>query len=110
MIDKLKQLRELLGDTYRDLLKAYLDDSPKRLDQMQSSFRELDFESLANTAHIMKGSSGNMGAQKLSEVCAEIEKLARNNSIDRLEEKIGEVGLAYQDVKKILEQEISSIL
>lgn len=110
MIDKLKQLRELLGDTYRELLEAYLDDSPKKLDQMQSSFRELDFESLANAAHTMKGSSGNMGAQKLSEVCAEIERLARSNSTDGLEEMIREVDLVYQDVKKILEQEMSSIL
>ena len=109
MIDMLKQLRELLGDAYKDLLEAYLDDGPKRLDQMQSAFRDTDFETLASTAHVLRGSSSNLGAQKLSEVCAQIEKIARNGSTDGLEEKIGEVGLAYQDVKKILEQEISSI-
>lgn len=109
MIDKLKQLRELLGDSYKELLEAYLDDSPKRLDQMQSAFRDVDFETLANAAHAMKGSSSNMGAQELSEVCAKIEKLARSNSTDGLEERIGEVDLVYQDVKKLLEQEMASI-
>jgi len=109
MINALKQLRDLLGDTYKDLLEAYLDDGPKKLSQMRSSFRDVDFETLANAAHTMKGSSLNLGARKLSEVCSEIERLARSSSTDGLEEKIGEVDLAYQEVKEILEQEMSSI-
>ena len=50
MIDKLKELKELLGDTYKDLLEAYLDDGPKRLDQMRSAFQDFDFETLATLA------------------------------------------------------------
>ncbi len=109
MIDKLKELKELLGDTYKDLLEAYLSDGPKRLDQMRSAFQDLDFETLASAAHALKGSSSNMGAQELSEVCAEIEKLARSNSTDGLEEKVEEVMLAYQGVETILEQEMASV-
>ena len=109
MINQLKQLRELLGDAYKELLEAYLDDGPKRLDQMRSAFQDMDFETLASAAHTLKGSSSNMGAQELSEVCAEIEKLARSNSTDGLKEKVEEIMLAYQGVKTIIEQEMASI-
>lgn len=105
MISVLKQLREILGDTYRDFLEVYLDDTPKSLEQMQSALKDADFETIATVAHTLRGSSINFGAQKLSDTCAEIEKLARANTIEGLEEKILEVVEVYQDVRSILEQE-----
>lgn len=63
MISVLKQLREILGDTYRDFLEVYLDDTPKSLEQMQSALKDADFETIATVAHTLRGSSINFGAQ-----------------------------------------------
>lgn len=103
-----EQLKGLMGDGYKGLLEAFLSDSPKRLDKMLLATQENDMESLANEAHALKGSSSNLGAQQLASVCSEIEKLARNNSIDGLSTKLDEAKKDYQELEQALEKELSS--
>lgn len=103
------QLKDLMGETYKELLEVFLSDSPKRLEKIRLAAQENDMDALAREAHALKGGSSNLGAQQLSVVCGEIEKLAQTPSAEGLSSILGEVEKSYQDLKKELEEELSSL-
>ena len=69
-------LRELSpGDPefLRELITIYLEDTPKRLAEVESALAKSDVQLLVRAAHTIKGSSGNFGATPLAKLAQEIE-------------------------------------
>ena len=64
-----------------ELLDIFLDDMPKQLERLRKGVETQDAESVAMTAHRMKGSSGNVGANPLSDLCRQVETSGRNGEI-----------------------------
>ena len=60
-----------------EVVDAFLDDAPPRLETIRSALASGDGEELGRAAHSLKGSSSNFGAARLQALCAEIERLAR---------------------------------
>ena len=75
-------LKEFMGTDYQSLIRIYLEDSPKLLQQIQSALSIQDCSALINPAHTLKSSSANLGAIRLSNVAALFEKNARAGNID----------------------------
>lgn len=69
-------------DTIRELLQMLADSLPDVSDRLNAAIRSRDVECTRVTAHEMKGSCGNMGADTLSGIASEIEMLARADSMD----------------------------
>ncbi|UVJ46488.1 Hpt domain-containing protein [Pseudomonas sp. LS1212] len=59
-----------MEDEYPLLLDTFLDDSQKRLRQLQKA---KTVQELGEAAHTLKGSSSNMGAVKLADLCRQME-------------------------------------
>ena len=76
--DTLAALRELdePGSTLflRDIVTTYLSDSQVRMQAMQEAHRASDVATLAKTAHALKGSSLNVGADSFAALLQRIEK------------------------------------
>ncbi len=70
----LDALREVMEDSYPDLLDTFLTDSESRLHQLQKT---ADAKVLAEVAHSFKGSASNMGAVRLATLCQALEADAR---------------------------------
>ena len=68
----LEQLKDIMGDDYITLLDAFLIDTPRRLDAMQAAVNDNNLEQLAAEAHALKGSSSNLGATGLANICTEL--------------------------------------
>ena len=62
-----------------DLLKK---SSQEIVDTIDISIQNNNFEKVAIYAHSLKSSSANIGAEQLSQVCAQLEKAAKNCLID----------------------------
>nr|WP_218177939.1 Hpt domain-containing protein [Pseudomonas salomonii] len=56
---------------YPKLLETFLDDSQKRVEALRKS-RD-DAKALGRIAHSFKGSSGNLGAVRLAQLCQRLE-------------------------------------
>ena len=69
-------------DVARDIVSAYLRETPTLADALARGEATADAEAVRNAAHTMKSSSASVGAMKLSRICAEIEGHARTGSID----------------------------
>ena len=65
--DVLTGLQEVMESEYPKLLDTFLDDSQKRIDALRKS--RGDAKALGRIAHSFKGSSGNLGAVRLAQLC-----------------------------------------
>ena len=69
--DVLSGLQEVMEGEYPKLLDTFLDDSQKRIDALRKA-RD-DVKALRRIAHSFKGSSGNLGAVRLAQLCQLLE-------------------------------------
>lgn len=69
--DVLSGLQEIMEGDYPKLLDTFLDDSQKRVEALRKA-RD-DAKALGRIAHSFKGSSGNLGAVHLAQLCQRLE-------------------------------------
>ncbi len=65
-----------------ELIDAFLEDTPAQLAAMRAALAAGDSAALHAAAHSLKGSSGALGARRLSALCAQLEGLARAAALD----------------------------
>ena len=73
------------------------------LEKIRRGIRDSDPESISFAAHSIKGASGNLGFEKLSQLAGELETLARDGKFDGLETFI----LKMQGLWETLESSLS---
>jgi HPt (histidine-containing phosphotransfer) domain-containing protein len=88
-------------------MDLFLTDLPPQLAGLREAVEAGDARSVERIAHILKGSSGSMGAKRMEAICAGVEELGRSEELGaapglifRLEEEFGRV-------RVIFEQELS---
>lgn len=79
--DLLHELEILMEDGFVSLLEAYLRDSETRIFEAFEAWEAGDLERLRRSAHSLKGSSSNIGAQALAEYCSALEASARDGEV-----------------------------
>lgn len=82
---------ELIGQ----IMDFFTSETPGRLVRISDSLEAGDAETLAQVAHSLKSSSGNIGALALYEACVTLEASARNGELDQLSAVIEEAKQAY---------------
>ena len=79
-IETISQIQQLGKDLGRDLLSqvlgALLESLPERLDRLQELAEKGDGEGVKQLAHSLKGSAGNAGAIRLSQIFGELQDVA----------------------------------
>jgi histidine phosphotransfer protein HptB len=80
--EALRELQVVMGDDFGKLLQTFATDSAARINAIQQTAAAADSEALRRAAHSFKGSSGNMGARQLSDLCRQIEDFARDGVIE----------------------------
>jgi HPt (histidine-containing phosphotransfer) domain-containing protein len=69
-------------DFVTELIDLFLDDTAVQLESLRVAVSKNDVPEVHRLAHLVKGSSGNIGATGLAELCHEIEKLDRETGLD----------------------------
>ncbi|WP_040070035.1 Hpt domain-containing protein [Pseudomonas batumici] len=95
-------LQDIMEDEYPLLLDTFLEDSRKRLGQLHQASNAAD---LGAVAHSFKGSSSNMGALRLAELCRQLELLAGQLPLVGVEELINQIDREYELVRRVYETE-----
>jgi HPt (histidine-containing phosphotransfer) domain-containing protein len=71
----LDELRMVMGTEFATLLQAFIVDSDQRMAAIDDALRTANADMLRRAAHSLKGSTGNMGAQYMAELCRQLEAL-----------------------------------
>ncbi len=100
--DVLNALQEVMEDEYPTLLDTFLQDSETRLTQLHGT---QDPDQLLSAAHSFKGSSSNMGARRLAELCSELEQRAKQKSLAGIEQLVGEIDGEFAIVRRLYSEE-----
>jgi HPt (histidine-containing phosphotransfer) domain-containing protein len=77
-------LKDLLGDRFNELVDRFVQDGERRMALLRSAMPARDFDVIHAEAHGLKGSSRNVGANTLGDVCDQLEQSGRNKKLDNL--------------------------
>ncbi|CAM3589207.1 Hpt domain-containing protein [Pseudomonas wadenswilerensis] len=92
----LSDLQEVMEDGYLQLLETFLADSEIRLSQLHGA---KNADELAHAAHSFKGSSSNMGAVALAELCRQLEDRVNHGPLQGIEDLINQIDREYAAVR-----------
>ena len=99
----LSALQAVMEEEYPTLLDTFLADSEDRLSLLRKAGG--DAKSLEEAAHSFKGSCSNMGAQRLAELCNELEQRAKKRSLEGIEKLVGEIDGEFAIIRPLYEAE-----
>lgn len=89
-----------------DLINMFLEDSPSKVAAIQAGLAVGDFDRAERAAHSLKGSSGNLGAHLVYDICEKLQQSTRKHQLAasrRLAPVLAEnYSAAEQALKKIL--------
>ncbi len=77
----IQDLLEMMGNEFTDLVRVYLEDTPKSVVQLERAAMSGNVEGLIAPAHSLKSTSANLGALSLSEMAKKIEHGARSGAL-----------------------------
>jgi len=109
VINGLKELREPgQPDPLRELVDLFVRDARPRLEAMSQALATSDLAKLAAASHTLKGSASNLGARRLAQLCASLEKQARAGQPQKAARTLAEVHNEFARVRELLNLELES--
>jgi len=103
-LQKLDELKELLGDTVNELLIDFKQEIPDYINALTQRHVANDMESVLRHAHNIKSSSGNLGLLQLSALSELLEEAIRGKKsmnysrlIDQIKEEMESLLLKIDD-------------
>ena len=107
VVERLRQLTPPgEPDVLHEVLTLFLTEVPKKIDALRAAVAAGDMAAVQRTAHSLKGSSGNIGARALYDVCRRLDDDAKSGELARLPPLLARVVAEYARV----EAEISKLV
>ena len=85
-------------DVLQEVLQMFLDEVPPRMDRLRNAVTAGNIQEVYRTAHSLKGSAGNIGAQAMFEICRQLDGIGKSGGlaaagplIDALDAEFGKV-------------------
>src|SRR5579885_738393 len=95
-----RDLLEVMGEEFTDLVRVYLEDTPKALATLEQAAARGHLEGLIAPSHSLKSTSANLGAMALSALAQRVEHGARGGSLNAAEAVVlvAEIKRSFQRV------------
>ncbi len=97
--------REGQPDILTRLIDVYLESSSGLIETLDTALSANDIAAVEMTAHTLKSSSANLGAQHYAALCADLEQAARDNDTATIESLGKKIIDAFDDVCEALRKE-----
>jgi two-component system, sensor histidine kinase and response regulator len=88
-----------MGDIVPQLIEIFLQTAPRDIEKAAAALRNSDATDLENAAHKLKGSSSNLGAARLRDLCQRLEKLGRDGPLQDAPELVAAVEAEFGRVR-----------
>ncbi len=99
----IESLRQLTppgeADVLAEVLRLFLDEVPRRMERLSESCRDGNALELQRAAHSLKGSSGNIGARGMHDLCRQLDERGKAGDINGARHLIGALAAEYASVE-----------
>jgi HPt (histidine-containing phosphotransfer) domain-containing protein len=101
---RLDELRAEVGsEVLASLVEMFLADAMSRIEKLHRELADQDARGVHETAHALKGSCLNLGADDMARLCSEIEDLGEERRLGEVAALLARVELEYESVRAELE-------
>ncbi len=97
------------GDLLSAIMSEYLDDGVRSLATLREALAEGDPQALERAAHTLKGSSANLGAVRVAEICSQLEALGRAGALATAPHLVDDAETALALVRAALAVEAAAL-
>lgn len=98
-LNRVRQKRDRLAK----LIPIFLDEIAHRVKELIAYIQVLDYEKIKQTAHSLKGASGNMGAMRMQLFCQQMQGAAEQQNQELLNTQLEQLEEQHQALKETLE-------
>jgi len=95
-------VRELLEEAFVETVEAFLQHTSTQLTELSEAIARNDATAVSHIAHTLKGSSGNMGATRLSALCEQLMHASKSGLPTELSQHITHIELEFSRVHAVL--------
>jgi CheY-like chemotaxis protein/HPt (histidine-containing phosphotransfer) domain-containing protein len=95
-------------DKLARIVGLFIDDVPIRLEELRQAVERGEAQKVEETAHMLKGGSGYMGAGRMVEICAGIQGLGASGELSRAPELLDELEAEFNRIRPALIASIRS--
>ena len=97
------------SDRVAMLLKIYLNDTPARIEELESAIEQGDSETAKHLTHAIKGVTANLGGIELQQHMQTLEQAAKEDDAPLLQSQWPEAKKSFQKLREILAQHLEVI-
>lgn len=94
------------SDLLHELVGLFLRDGGPRIATMREAFEQNDDQTLARTAHALRGSCGNIGATIMETLCGRIEEHSRSHELSAVGPLLDDLEKEFERARDALENEL----
>jgi len=95
-------------DKLARIVGLFIDDVPLRLEELRLAVEKGEAQNVEETAHMLKGGSGYMGAVHMAEICAEIQALGASGELTRVPELLDALEAEFKRIRPALEAAVTA--
>ncbi|WP_179957449.1 EAL domain-containing protein [Exilibacterium tricleocarpae] len=103
-IDK---LRELVGKRFQAMLEAFLEDTPRHIENLKTAVNEEDAGKIHALSHSITGSANNLGAVRLARFSRDLEQLGAARQMAGTGELAAQIECEYRSLVELLTQQLA---
>lgn len=96
---QLQNLRQLFGEGLKGFVETFLKEFEENEKILIDAIKNKKIDEIIKTAHFLKGSSVNVGAEKLSKICATIEMAGKQNNFEEINSQYKILQIIYVETK-----------
>jgi len=100
----INMLKDVMEDEFSVLVETYLNDGDVRINTLRDTLAAQDADAVSRCAHSLKGSSSNVGAAYLANLCLEVETRALDGQLAGLELYVDKIEQEFIVVKQALSE------
>jgi HPt (histidine-containing phosphotransfer) domain-containing protein len=106
--DMIEELKDILAEDFNTLVDSYIDDAQSRIVKLNDAIAQCNCEVVRTEAHSLKGSSLNLGAQLLPQLCSEMEDRGKSENLSGCESLFVKIETEFARVESELNLHITA--
>ncbi len=106
VFDRLRQATAKDPAVLIDLCREYIEEARKTLSQLRDAFLAKDARAFCDRAHYLKGSSLMVGARRLAQCCATLERMGRDSDFRGAKPMLEDTEAALREVEAQLAEQV----